>query len=84
MSSAQNVSARKPHTRVHNTLPTTRMDCVWMAIQTCPSCAFTPRKTRAAVTHRHPGMVAGAAGNENKSPTPLDLFDVVLQSPQGY
>ncbi len=35
-------------------------------------------------THRYPGMVAGAAGNEDKSPTPLDLFDVVLQSTQDH
>lgn len=31
-------------------------------------------------THRYPSVVTGAAGNEDKSPTPLDLFDVVLQS----
>lgn len=35
-------------------------------------------------THRYPGMVAGAAGNKDKSPTPLDLFDVVLQSSQNH
>lgn len=29
-------------------------------------------------------MVAGAAGNKDKSPTPLDLFDVVLQSTQDH
>lgn len=42
------------------------------------------RKEKAVVTHRHPGMVAGAAGNKDKSPTPLDLFDVVLESTQGH
>lgn len=42
------------------------------------------KQEKAAVTHRHPGMVAGAAGNKDKSPTPLDLFDVVLQSTQGH
>lgn len=42
------------------------------------------KKEKAAVTHRHPSVVTGAAGNEDKSPTPLDLFDVVLQSPQDH
>lgn len=39
---------------------------------------------KAALTHRHPSVVAGAAGNEDQSPTPLDLFDVVLQSTQDH
>lgn len=34
------------------------------------------------VTHCHPSMVAGPARDEDKSSTPLDLFDVVLQSTQ--
>lgn len=52
-----------------------------------PLCAFTPKKKKSTwlvPTHRYPGMVAGAAGNEDKSPTPLDLFDVVLQSAQDH
>ncbi len=51
-----------------------------------PLCAFTPKtkSTHTADTYCHPGMVASAAGNKNKSPTPLDLFDVVLQSTQGH
>lgn len=35
-------------------------------------------------THCYSGVVAGPAGDENKSPTPLDLFDVVLQSTQRH
>lgn len=33
---------------------------------------------KAAVTHRHPSVIAGAAGDEDQSSTPLDLLDVVL------
>lgn len=42
------------------------------------------KQEKAAVTHRHSGMVAGATSNKDKSPTPLDLFDVVFQSTQGH
>lgn len=42
------------------------------------------KTVRLVVTHRYSSMVTGAAGNENKSPTSLDLFDVVLQSSQSH
>lgn len=35
-------------------------------------------------THCYSSMVAGATGNKDKAPTPLNLFDVVLQSTQHH
>lgn len=52
--------------------------------QTCFQRGEKKEEKRAVATHRHPSVVAGATGNEDQSPTPLDLFDVVLQSTQDY
>lgn len=48
----------------------------------CPFTTKAKKESGEMATHRHPCMVAGPAGNEDKSSTPLDLFDVVLQSTQ--